>query len=118
MVVDSGDPSFGLFSLKMKRQNIRTLSLVVCTFTYLLVGAAVFDRLESAAEATRWEYLKLAKENFNVKYNMSDEDYRMLEIVIIENKPHKAGPQWKFAGAFYFATVVLAMIGELASLIH
>jgi len=35
----------------------------------------------------------------------------MLEIVIIENKPHKAGPQWKFAGAFYFATVVLAMIG-------
>ncbi|KAF6215695.1 hypothetical protein GE061_000026 [Apolygus lucorum] len=32
-------------------------------------------------------------------------------IVIIENKPHKAGPQWKFAGAFYFATVVLAMIG-------
>lgn len=35
----------------------------------------------------------------------------MMEIVIIENKPHKAGPQWKFAGAFYFATVVLAMIG-------
>lgn len=46
------------------------------------------------------------------KYNITQEDYRMLEIVIIENKPHKAGPQWKFAGAFYFATVVLAMIGE------
>jgi hypothetical protein len=36
----------------------------------------------------------------------------VIEIVIIENKPHKAGPQWKFAGAFYFATVVLAMIGK------
>lgn len=36
----------------------------------------------------------------------------MVEIVIIENKPHKAGPQWKFAGAFYFATLVLAMIGK------
>lgn len=35
----------------------------------------------------------------------------MVEIVVIENKPHKAGPQWKFAGSFYFATVVLAMIG-------
>ena len=46
------------------------------------------------------------------KYNISNEDYRMVEIVIIENKPHKAGPQWKFAGAFYFATVVLAMIGN------
>lgn len=54
------------------------------------------------------------------KYNITPEDYRMVEIVIIENKPHKAGPQWKFAGAFYFATVVLAMIGEekYLSIIH
>ncbi|XP_018784650.1 PREDICTED: potassium channel subfamily K member 9 isoform X2 [Bactrocera latifrons] len=51
------------------------------------------------------------KSNFVKKYNVTAEDYRMMEIVIIENKPHKAGPQWKFAGAFYFATVVLAMIG-------
>lgn len=35
----------------------------------------------------------------------------MIELMIIEYKPHKAGPQWKFAGSFYFATVVLAMIG-------
>ena len=37
----------------MKRQNVRTLSLVVCTFTYLLVGAAVFDALESDTEEQR-----------------------------------------------------------------
>ncbi len=35
----------------MKRQNVRTLSLVVTTFTYLLIGAAVFDSLESKSEA-------------------------------------------------------------------
>lgn len=34
----------------MKRQNVRTLSLIVCTLTYLLVGAAVFDALESDNE--------------------------------------------------------------------
>ncbi|XP_030376155.1 two pore potassium channel protein sup-9 [Scaptodrosophila lebanonensis] len=95
----------------MKRQNVRTLSLVVCTFTYLLIGAAVFDSLESHTEAKRWEFLQSVKSNFLKKYNVTAEDYRMLEIVIIENRPHKAGPQWKFAGAFYFATVVLAMIG-------
>uniref|UniRef100_A0A182SZK2 Potassium channel domain-containing protein n=1 Tax=Anopheles maculatus TaxID=74869 RepID=A0A182SZK2_9DIPT len=134
----------------MKRQNIRTLSLVVCTFTYLLIGAAVFDALESETEARRWEFLKSkcavrpteqplplppslyptagddnngikccffcflpkgVKANFVAKYNITPEDYHMIEIVITENKPHKAGPQWKFAGAFYFATVVLAMIG-------
>jgi len=52
------------------------------------------------------------KEDLLKKYNISHEDYKMIEVVIIENKPHKAGPQWKFAGAFYFATVVLAMIGK------
>lgn len=43
--------------VKMKRQNVRTLSLVVCTFTYLLIGAAVFDALESNTERKRWEFL-------------------------------------------------------------
>ncbi|XP_011641260.1 two pore potassium channel protein sup-9 [Pogonomyrmex barbatus] len=95
----------------MKRQNVRTLSLVVCTFTYLLVGAAVFDALESDTERKRWEFLSEIRRNMMKKYNITPEDYRMVEIVIIENKPHKAGPQWKFAGAFYFATLVLAMIG-------
>ncbi|XP_016981924.1 potassium channel subfamily K member 9 isoform X2 [Drosophila rhopaloa] len=95
----------------MKRQNVRTLSLVVCTFTYLLIGAAVFDSLESPTETKRWEFLQAVKNNFVKKYNVTDEDFRVMEIVIIENKPHKAGPQWKFAGAFYFSTVVLAMIG-------
>ncbi|XP_045502632.1 two pore potassium channel protein sup-9 [Colias croceus] len=95
----------------MKRQNVRTLSLVVCTFTYLLIGAAVFDALESKTESKRWEVLSDMKNGLVRKYNITPEDYHMIEIVIIENKPHKAGPQWKFAGAFYFATVVLAMIG-------
>ncbi|KOB71945.1 Two pore potassium channel protein sup-9 [Operophtera brumata] len=76
--------------MKMKKQNVRTITLVVCTFTYLLI--------DIRADLIR-------------KYNITAEDYHMIEIVIVENKPHKAGPQWKFAGAFYFATVVLAMIG-------
>lgn len=46
-----------LVSCTMKRQNVRTLSLVVCTFTYLLIGAAVFDALESETESKRWEFL-------------------------------------------------------------
>lgn len=37
----------------MKKQNVRTISLIVCTFTYLLVGAAVFDALESDTEKKR-----------------------------------------------------------------
>lgn len=37
--------------LKMKKQNIRTLSLVVITLTYLIIGAAVFDYFESDNES-------------------------------------------------------------------
>lgn len=31
--------------------------MIVCTFTYLLVGAAVFDALESETEKRRWDVL-------------------------------------------------------------
>lgn len=46
------------------------------------------------------------------KYNMSAEDYLVLETVVLKYEPHKAGQQWKFAGAFYYATTVLTTIGE------
>ena len=42
----------------MKRQNVRTLSLIVCTFTYLLIGAAIFDALESDTERKQHEALQ------------------------------------------------------------
>ncbi len=42
----------------MKRQNVRTISLIVCTFTYLLVGAAIFDSLESETEKRQFEALQ------------------------------------------------------------
>ena len=45
------------------------------------------------------------------RYNISDQDYKLIETVIIESRPHKAGPQWKFSGAFYFSVVVVALIG-------
>ena len=41
----------------MKKQNVRTLSLIVATFTYLLIGAAVFDVIESEEEHRQHEAL-------------------------------------------------------------
>ena len=55
--------------------------------------------------------LNQIKTQFQTKYKMSDEDYRIFELIVIERKPHKNGPQWKFAGAFYYALVVLTLIG-------
>ncbi|XP_006912997.1 potassium channel subfamily K member 9 [Pteropus alecto] len=95
----------------MKRQNVRTLSLIVCTFTYLLVGAAVFDALESDHEMREEEKLKAEEIRIKGKYNISSEDYRQLELVILQAEPHRAGVQWRFAGSFYFAITVITTIG-------
>lgn len=99
----------------MKRQNIRTLSLIVCTFTYLLVGAAIFDALESEHEDKQKVALQTFENMLKRKYNISDEDFRILTTVVIKSVPHKAGIQWKFSGAFYFATTVLTTIGKSAT---
>lgn len=96
----------------MKKQNVRTLSLIVCTFTYLLVGAAVFDALESDYELRQRGLVEKLKTQLTNKYNVSDADYKVLESIIVKSIPHKAGYQWKFAGAFYFSTTVITTIGE------
>lgn len=45
------------------------------------------------------------------KYNISQEDFKVMETVVLKSEPHKAGQQWKFTGAFYYATTVLTTIG-------
>lgn len=104
------------FLLAMKRQNVRTLSLIICTFTYLLVGAAVFDALESDFEMREKEQLEAEEKRLQGKYNISEDDYRKLESIIMEAEPHRAGVQWKFAGSFYFAITVITTIGKCGSL--
>ncbi|CAL7934001.1 TWIK-related acid-sensitive K[+] channel 6 isoform X1 [Xylocopa sonorina] len=95
----------------MKKQNVRTLSLIVFTFTYLLVGAAIFDVLESETEKRRKEALEAIEKMVIRKYNISEDDFKIMETVVLKTEPHKAGQQWKFAGAFYYATTVLTTIG-------
>ncbi|XP_040286883.1 potassium channel subfamily K member 3 [Bufo bufo] len=95
----------------MKRQNVRTLALIICTFTYLLVGAAVFDVLESDKETTEKKKLEDKRSELRGKYNLTEENYTELEWVVLKLKPHKAGVQWTFAGSFYFAITVITTIG-------
>ena len=97
----------------MKKQNVRTLSLIVCTFTYLLVGAAVFDALESEFEVEEKNKLMQQEDEFRMKYNISKLDYKIITRNVIKLVPHKAGIQWKFSGAFYFATTVITTIGKI-----
>lgn len=100
----------------MKRQNVRTLALIICTFTYLIVGAAIFDALESQKETTQRRELDLRKWDLLNTFNLTTEDFEALEKVVLQLKPHKAGVQWRFAGSFYFAITVITTIGRRSSL--
>lgn len=97
----------------MKKQNVRTLSLILCMFSYLLVGAAVFDALESESESSRRRVLEQKRSDMKKKYRFSENDYREIERVVLQAEPHRAGRQWKFAGSFYFAITVITTIGKL-----
>ncbi|OXB69639.1 UNVERIFIED_CONTAM: hypothetical protein H355_013661 [Colinus virginianus] len=94
----------------MKRQNLRTAALILCIFSYLLVGAAVFDALESEAESGRKRLLEQKRGELRRKYRFSADDYRELERLVLQAEPHRAGRQWKFAGSFYFAITVITTI--------
>jgi len=93
------------------RSTYVTLSLIVCTFTYLLVGAAVFDALESDNEVQQRALVQDTRLRLRDKYNISEPDFQVLEAVVIKGIPHKAGHQWHLAGALYFAATVITTIG-------
>ena len=38
---------------QVQKKNIRTAALIVCTFTYLIIGACIFDALEDAPSIDR-----------------------------------------------------------------
>lgn len=91
-------------------QNYRTLAYVVTTLVYLVIGAAIFDQLESKQEALQRANLTARIVRFQRQHNMSDSEFfnltRTVELHLQLRKK-----QWKFIGSFYYATVVLALIG-------
>lgn len=98
--------------LLMRRQNVRTLALIVSCFTYLLVGAAIFDALESPHEESQLKVLNETEAEWKSRFLIDDADYNEIHKFVLKMKPHRAGTQWKFAGSFYFATTVITTIGE------
>lgn len=100
----------------MKPQNIRTLSLILSVVFYLLVGAAVFDALETESESSRKKVLEQQLNELKTQFGFMEEDYKQMERVILQSEQHRGGRQWKFTGSFYFAITVITTIGEYNTL--
>ena len=95
----------------MKKQNVRTLSFIVGSFTYLLIGAAIFESLESQQEETLRNELDRFEHYFKSQYNISDAEFADLECMVIKYETYRNSSQWSFPGAFYFSLTVITTIG-------
>ena len=84
----------------------------------MLVGAAIFDALESDTEDFLRNKYQLAETSMLHTYNISHNEYIELEDIVIKYQPHKAGAQWKFPGAFYFSLTVITTIGKICLLMN
>ncbi|CAP27659.2 Protein CBR-TWK-20 [Caenorhabditis briggsae] len=92
-------------------KSARALLLILSTFTYLLFGAMIFDKLESEDDNRVRDEIERVTERLKNKYNFSERDMHLFEAIAIKSIPQQAGYQWQFAGAFYFATVVITTVG-------
>jgi hypothetical protein len=96
----------------MKSSAMKIDSFSSFLFSYLLVGAAIFDALESNTEDLLRRQYQTAEKSMLSTYNISPSEYYDLEDIVIKYQPHKAGAQWKFPGAFYFSLTVITTIGR------
>lgn len=73
------------------------------------------DALESETEKKRWEALQAIEDMIIKKYRINQDDFKIIETVILKTEPHKAGKQWKFTGAFYYGTARYFLIIKTSS---
>ena len=74
----------------MKRQNVRTLSLIIGTITYLSIGASIFDYVESEEEERQNEALRILEDQMMAKYKISPEEDHIMSEVVPLMQPLKA----------------------------
>ena len=78
----------------MKKQNVRTLSFIVSTFTYLLFGAAIFNALESQNEDNTRKNLTDSEIKYKQDFSINDSDYSDLEEIVVKYHAYRTFPQW------------------------
>ncbi|VDK54404.1 unnamed protein product [Gongylonema pulchrum] len=76
----------------MRRKNVRAVMLIISTFTYLLIGAAVFEKLEYRTDLEQRHEIDIIAKKLYSKYNFTEK-------------------YWNFVGAFYFAIIVITTLG-------
>jgi hypothetical protein len=96
----------------ISENGTRTVLLIICSISYLLVGAAVFSALEYEDDQKRRLELQRRFKQFQAKYNITKEDFtEWAKVQRYQRGLDSTVEQWSFAGSVYFATTVITTIG-------
>lgn len=96
----------------ISENGTRTVLLIICSISYLLVGAAVFSALEYEDDQKRRLQIQRVFKRFQAKYNITKQDFaEWAEVQRYQRGMDSTVEQWSFAGSVYFATTVITTIG-------
>ena len=97
----------------ISENGTRTVLLIICSISYLLVGAAVFSALEYDDDQKKRREVERLFKVFQKKYNITKEDFSAwAELQLYQRAVDSTVEQWSFAGSVYFATTVITTIGR------
>lgn len=97
----------------ISENGTRTVLLIICSISYLLVGAAVFSALEYEDDQKWRSEIRRRFQYFQAKYNMTKKDFQeWAEVQRYQRGIDSTVEQWSFAGSVYFATTVITTIGQ------
>jgi len=80
--------------------------------TYLVIGAFIFRAFETGHEIEEKTLIQSLRAKLNDKYNISDEDWGKLEIIMKRGHSLESSSMWSFGNAFIFAGSVVTTVGE------
>ena len=85
-------------------------------FSYILLGALIFQALEAKNEDNERMDMTMTKEKFKKKYNISEEDMKnfmkKIEEVVDHGYSEEWVRRWSLLGSVFFAGTVVTTIGK------
>lgn len=102
--------------LALSEDNARVLLLAVMLLLYMLLGALLFQWLESSAELQLVHDYGSVLQQFQAVLENTTLDQaaleRLLSLHTAVNAGGGYGRRWDFAGSFHFVTTIVSTIGD------
>lgn len=97
--------------------NMRVALLAAVLLLYMLLGAFIFQQLESAAELTLTQKYQQSYTEFTSALDNGTADYdalhRLLDLhATVTSAGVIHGRRWDFAGSFHFVSTIVSTIGK------